>query len=66
MKNRLTQKKATILDNRAPKNPTQTRYNRFRTGPRGRMKSSFTDAVDGFNKAMKQRKTLYEKYFGDL
>ena len=61
MKNRLNK-----LDNIAPKNPTQTRYNRFRVGPRGKMKSGFTDAVEGFNKAMKQEKTLYEKYIGEL
>jgi len=48
------------------KNPTQTRYNRFRTGPQGELKSGFIDAVEGFEKAMKVKKTLYKKYFGDL
>ena len=53
-------------DNRAGKNPTQTRYNRFRTGPRGELKTGFTDAIESFNKAMQEKKTVYEKYFGDL
>ena len=61
MKNRLNK-----LWNIAPKNPTQTRYNRFRVGPKGKLKSGFVDAVVSFEKAMKQEKTLYEKYIGEL
>ena len=60
MKNRLNK-----LWNIAPKNPTQTRYNRFRTGPNGKMKSGFTDAVEGFEKAMEPLKPLREKYYGE-
>jgi len=61
MKNRLNK-----LWNIAPRNPTQTRFNRFRTGPDGKLKSGFTDAVEGYDKAMKKYKTIYEKFFGDL
>ena len=53
-------------DNLPLKNPTQTRYNRFRTGPQGEFKSGFTDAIEGFEKAMRVKKTLYEKYLGEL
>ena len=61
MKNRLNR-----LWNVAPKNPTQTKYNRFRTGPDGKLKSGFTDAVEGYDKARKDYKTIYEKFIGDL
>ena len=53
-------------DNRPIKNPTQTRFLRFRKGPRGEIQSSFSDAVKGFNKSMKPYKTIYEKEFGEL
>jgi hypothetical protein len=61
MKNRLNK-----LWNLAPRNPTQTRYNRFRTGPRGELRTGFTDAIESFEKAMNERKTIYQKYIGDL
>ena len=61
MKNRLNK-----LWNVAPRNPVQTRYLRFRTDPRGKLRSGFTDAVEGFEKAMKPRRTLYEEFFGEL
>ena len=57
MKNRLNR-----LWNVAPKNPTQTKYNRFRTGPDGKLKSGFTDAIEAYDKAMKEYKTIYEKF----
>ena len=52
--------------NRPLKNPTQTRYLRFRRGPQGKLKTGFSDAIESFDKAMKEKKTIYEKYFGDL
>jgi len=61
MKNRLN-----LLWNIAPKNPTQTRYLRFRTTPSGKLRTGFSDAVEGFEKAMKRTKTLYEKFYGEL
>jgi len=61
MKNRLNK-----LWNLPIKNPTQTKYNRFRVGPGGRLKSGFTDAVESFEKAMRKEKTIYEKYIESM
>ena len=53
--------------NRAMKNPTaHSRFLRTRLGPRGELESGFTNAVKGFDKAMRRKKTIYEKYFGEL
>ena len=52
--------------NRPVKNPTQTRYNRFRLSPHGKLKTRFSDAVEAFDKAMEPYKTIYEKEFGEF
>jgi len=52
--------------NRPLHNKTQTRYLRFRRGPQGKLKTGFSDAIESFDKAMQEKKTIYEKEFGDL
>jgi len=54
------------LRNVFPANPIQTRYLRFLQTPRGKLKSGFTAAVEYWNKVQERRKTVYEKYIGDL
>jgi len=53
--------------NRAMKNPyAHGRFLRTRLTPRGELQSGFTDAVRGFDRAMKRKKTIYEKMYGDI
>jgi len=54
------------LINIFPQNPVQTRYLRFLTTPQGKIKTSFTDAVERFEKSMEEHKTIYDKYFGEI
>lgn len=54
------------LHNIAPHNPIQTRYLRGMKQPSGELKSSFTDAVERFEMAMKEYKTVYDKYMKPL
>ena len=54
-------------DNRAMKNPfAHSRFLRTRLTPRGELQSGFSDAVKGFHTAMKRKKTIYEKLYGNL
>lgn len=50
------------LINLAPHNPIQTRYLRGMIQPSGELKTSFTDSVIRFEKAMEKYETVYEKY----
>jgi len=50
------------LHNIAPHNPIQTRYMRGMRQPNGELTSSFTDAVERFEMAMEEYKTVYDKY----
>ena len=48
------------------RNRTQTKYMRFLKSPEADLTSSFTDAIEEFENFMKQRKTVYQKYMGDV
>ena len=61
MKDRLTK-----LRNVFPNNPTQTTYLRFKRFPQSPLHTSFTEAVERFNKYEDSLKTVYEKYVGDF
>ena len=54
------------LHNIAPHNPIQTRYLRGIKQPSGELTSSFTDAVERFELAMKDYKTVYENFLKPL
>ena len=54
------------LHNIAPHNPIQTRYLRGMKQPSGELTSSFTDAVERFEMAMEEYKTVYDKYMKPL
>jgi len=54
------------LINIAPHNPVQTRYMRGLKKPSGGLTSSFTDAVERFEMAMEEYKTVYDKYMKPL
>ena len=51
--------------NLAPKNPTQTRYTRFLLGPRGKIKTSYTDSLERFEMFKRRNETIYERMFGE-
>ena len=52
--------------NNPVRNKTQTKYMRFLRSPEADLTSSFTDAIEEFENFMKQRKTVYQKYMGDI
>jgi hypothetical protein len=52
--------------NRFPQNKIQTRYLRGMKQPSGELTSSFTDAVERFEMAMEEYKTVYDKYMKPL
>jgi len=54
------------LINVFPANPIQTRYLRGMKQPSGELTSSFTDAVERFELAMEEYKTIYDKYMRPL
>jgi len=54
------------LHNIAPHNPIQTKYLRGMRQPSGELKTSFTDAVERFEMAMEEYKTVYDKYMKPL
>ena len=54
------------LHNIAPHNPIQTRYMRGMKKPSGELTSSFTDAIERFEMAMEEYKTIYDKYLRPL
>jgi len=54
------------FENIFPLNPIQTRYLRFLQTPRGNLKSGFTAAREYWDKMQERRKTVYEKYIGEI
>ena len=52
--------------NNPVRNKTQTSYLRFIEQPYTELTSSFTKSIERFDKFMKRRETVYERFLGSL